>query len=198
MNQPIRNETRMLIIFICLAVLWVGPFVLLSAQPGDKPQKDEEFNRKRHLFFLTDNNLFDGRMLLKMKDKIGLTGKQEERIENLLLGHEAFSIRNSGEIKIKELQFAASLKTGKTDRKEMEMYIREISKAKTNLIVHYMNYLLDVRDVLTPQQLETLKQMKEQEKSAIRQREKQKKRKESIHQHFPVGKRRMKFLLIFG
>jgi Spy/CpxP family protein refolding chaperone len=92
-----------------------------------------------------------------------LTGKQEERIENLMLRHEAFSIRNSGEIKIKELQFAAYLKTGKTDRKEMGMYIREISRVKTNLIVHYMNYLLDVRDVLTPQQLETLKQMKKQE-----------------------------------
>ena len=180
MNQPIRNETRMLIIFICLAVFCVGPFVLLSAQPGDRPQKDEAFKRKRHLFFLTDNNLFDGRVLLKMKEKIGLTGKQEERIENLMLGHEAFSIRNSGEIKIKELQFAAYLKAGKTDRKEMEMYIREISQAKTNLIVHYMNYLLDVRDVLTPQQLETLKQMKEQEKNAIRQREKQKNKKKGV------------------
>jgi Spy/CpxP family protein refolding chaperone len=180
MNQPIKNETRKLIVFICLAVFCVGPFVLLSAQPGDKSQKDEEFKRKRHLFFLTGNNLFDGRMLLKMKDKIGLTEKQEERIENLILGHEAVSIRNSGEIKIKELQFAAYLKTGKTDRKEMEMYIREISKEKTNLIVHYMNYLLDVRDVLTPQQLETLKQMKEQEKNAIRQREKQKNKKKGV------------------
>jgi Spy/CpxP family protein refolding chaperone len=159
----------------------VGPLVLLSAQPGDKPQKDEVFKRKRHLFFLTDNNLIDGRMLLKIKDKIGLTGKQEERIENLMLEHEAFSIRNSGEIKIKELQFAAYLKTGKTDRKEMEMVIREISKIKTNLIVHYMNYLLDVRDVLTPRQLETLKQMKEKKKAEIRKREKQKSKKEGEH-----------------
>jgi Spy/CpxP family protein refolding chaperone len=164
MNQPIRNKTRMLIIFICLAVFCVGPFLLLSTQPEDKPQKDGAFKRKRHLFFLTDNNLFDGRVLLKMKDKIGLTGEQEERIENLMLRHETFSIRNSGEIKIKELQFAAYLKTGKTDRKEMEMYIREISGIKTNLIVHYMNYLLDVRDLLTPQQLETLKQMRVQKK----------------------------------
>jgi hypothetical protein len=62
MNQPIRNATRMLIIFICLVVFCLGPFVLLNAQPEDKPQKDEAFKRKRHLFFLTDNNLFDGRM----------------------------------------------------------------------------------------------------------------------------------------
>jgi Spy/CpxP family protein refolding chaperone len=164
MNHPIGNENRMLIIFICLVLLCVGPIVLLNAQQKDKPQKDEVFKRKRHLFFLTDNNLFDGRRLLKIKDKIVLTREQVEKIENLMLEHEAFSIQNSGKIKIKELQFAAYLKTGKTDRKEMEAYIREISKEKTNLIVHYMNYLLDVRDVLTPQQLETLKQMKEQEK----------------------------------
>jgi Spy/CpxP family protein refolding chaperone len=164
MKQSIRNEIRILIIFIYLAVMCVGPSVLLSAQAKDKHQKSEAFKRKRHFFFLTDNNLIDGRRLLIMKDKIGLTGKQEERIENLMLKHEAFSIRNSGEIKIKELQLAAYLKKGKTDRKEMELYIREISNIKTNFIVHYMNYLLDVREVLTPQQLETLKQLREQEK----------------------------------
>jgi Spy/CpxP family protein refolding chaperone len=163
MKQSIKNEIRILMIFIYLAVICVGPLVL-SAQPKDRHQKDEAFKRKRHFFFLTDNNLIDGRKLLKMKDKIGLTGKQAERIENLMLKHEAVSIRNSGEIKIKELQLAAYLKKGNTDRKEMELYIREISKIKTNFIVYYMNYLLDVRDVLTPQQLETLKQLREQEK----------------------------------
>jgi len=173
MNRAIGNKTGMLIIIICLAVCCPGPLVLLNAQQENQPQEDEAFNHERHLFFLTDNNLFDGRMLLKIKDKIGLTGKQEEKIENLMLEHEAFSIRNSGEIKIKELRFTVYLKAGKTDRKEMEMYIREISKIKTNLIVHYLNYLLDVRDVLTSQQLETLKQIKEQEKNAIPQREPQ-------------------------
>ena len=177
MNQSKAKETRIMIIFMCLVVMCVGAFVLLNARQEDKPLEDEAFNRRRHLFFLTDNNLFDGRMLLRIKDKIGLTGKQEEKIENLMLEHEAFSIRNSGEIKIKELQFAAYLEAGKTDRKEVEMYIREISKIKTNLIVHYMNYLLDVREVLTPQQLETLKQMKEQENDAIRQREREKDKK---------------------
>jgi Spy/CpxP family protein refolding chaperone len=177
MNQSKRKEKRIMIIFMCLVVMCVGAFVLLNARQEDKPLEDEAFNRRRHLFFLTDNNLFDGRMLLRIKDKIGLTGKQEEKIENFMLEHEAFSIRNSGEIKIKELQFAAYLEAGKTDRKEVEMYIREISKIKTNLIVHYMNYLLDVREVLTPQQLETLKQMKEQENDAIRQREREKDKK---------------------
>ena len=164
MKQSRRNEIRILMIFIYLAVMCVGPSVLLNAHPRDRHQKDEAFKRRRHFFFLTDNNLIDGRRLLIMKDKIGLTGKQEERIENLMLKHEAFSIRNSGEIKIKELQLAAYLKKGKTDRKEVELYIREISSIKTNLIVHYMNYLLDVREVLTLQQLETLKQLREQEK----------------------------------
>ncbi|MGD2088822.1 MAG: hypothetical protein PVH61_21765 [Candidatus Aminicenantes bacterium] len=164
MNQPIRNKTRMMIFFICLVVLCAGPFVLVNAQPQDRPGKDQAFKRKRHLSFLTNNNLFDGRLLLRIKDKIGLTRKQEERIENLMLEHEAFTIRNSGEIKIKELQLAAYLKKGKTDRNQMEMYIREISRIKTNLIVKYMNYLLDLRDLLTPQQLETIKRMKAEKK----------------------------------
>jgi hypothetical protein len=154
------------IILVCLAVLCLGPFVLLSIPPGDKEYKDKAFNQTRHLFFLKENSLYDGRMLLELKGKIALTRKQEDKIENLMLKHEAFSIRNSAEIKIKELQFAAYLKTNKVDRKEMETYIQEISREKTDLIIHYLNYLLDLKGLLTPQQLQILKEIKNQDKKS--------------------------------
>ncbi|UCH94048.1 MAG: hypothetical protein JSV88_27795 [Candidatus Aminicenantes bacterium] len=162
MNQRRRNRMRMMAM-ICLAVLCVN-FVLLSSQSERIPKKDKAVKRMKHLFFLAEANLFDGRWLLEMKTKVGLTREQQEKIEDLMLKHEAFSIQNSAEIKIKEVRFAAYLKTGKMDRKEMEKHIREISREKTNLIVSYINYLLDVRNVLTSQQLETLRQMKEQKK----------------------------------
>jgi hypothetical protein len=125
--------------------------------------KEETLREIKHLFFLGENNLYDGRLLLDLKDKIALTKQQEEKIEGLMLAHEAFVIRNSAEIKIKELRFAFYLKSkeGEVDRKEMAQYIREISKEKTDLIVHYMNYLLDLRELLTPEQLETLGKLRE-------------------------------------
>ena len=157
MNQPIRNETRLIAIGICLLVLGVMPLVLSAVGQGPGT----------HSFFLTESNLFDGRWLLEKKDKIALTRAQEEKIENLMLAHEAFSIRCTAEIKIKELQFAAYLKTGKIDRKEIEKHIREIGKEKTNLIVDHLNYLLDLRNLLTNRQIETLMQIKEQKKPEI-------------------------------
>ena len=46
------------------------------------------------------------------------------------------------------------------DRKEVEKHIRQISKIKTDMIVDYMNYLLDVKEILTPAQREKIKQLK--------------------------------------
>ncbi len=152
-----------MIILIGLAVIGVTLLPFLSAQEGEEPGRSEVFNHIKHLAFLEGANLCDGRHLLELKDKIGLTREQEEKIENLVMLHEAFSIRNSAEIKVKELRFAAYLKSGKMNRNEIGSHIREISKEKTDLIIHGVNYLLDVRSLLTPHQLETLAQMKKKQ-----------------------------------
>lgn len=164
MNHALKNKTGIMIGLICLTVLCAIPVVVFSFQGDRNVYEDRTIKRINHFFFLTNNNLFNGRWLLGIKDTINLTKEQEEKIENLMLGHEEFSIRNSAEIKIKELRFAAYLKKKKTDRKEIEAHVREISNVKTNLIVNYINYLLDVRSILTPRQLEILKQIKEQKK----------------------------------
>jgi Spy/CpxP family protein refolding chaperone len=126
-------------------------------------------NSHRHAeiaVFLAESNLYDARLILKMKDEIGLTEKQEEKIEDIMLVHEAFLIRNSAEIKIKELRFATYLKSqpGEMDRRQVEKYIREISKEKTDLIVHCMNYLLDLKEILTPTQLKKMAEIRKKVK----------------------------------
>jgi Spy/CpxP family protein refolding chaperone len=162
-NQPAAIN----VLILLLAVLGVNPAIYCRDYRRAQSPKNERPERLMHFLFLADSNLVDGRRLLEVKDKIGLTPEQEEKIENLVLEQEALNIRSSAEIKIKEMRFATSLGAGKMDRKEMETYIREISAAKTRLIVNYINYLLDVRDLLTPRQLEILRQIKVKRKSSI-------------------------------
>ncbi len=139
-----------------------------SEDPRGSREKMETLKHMRIAFFMTENKLYDGRIILFAKGKIGLTQKQEEKIEDLMLDHEAFSIRNSGEIKIRELRFASYLKSerGKIGREEVGKRIREISEIKTRLIIHYMNHLLDLKAVLTPGQLQKLAALQEKFKKS--------------------------------
>ena len=157
------------IVVTVFGLLGLCMFLAASAgeeEPAISPNQESGHHLKQFLR-LAEANLFDGRLLLTIKEKIGLSDKQVEQIENLVLEHEASSIRNSAEIKIKEARFATFLKSGKMDRKEMEKHIRDISSEKTNLIVDYMNYLLDVRALLTPQQVQTLEQLKAEKKQSV-------------------------------
>lgn len=159
---------------ICFAIVIIGMVPLshysLRAQSTshmstDVKQKTKRFKRA---FFMAENDLFDGRVVLKYKDKLSLTKEQEKKIQEKMLDHESFSIRNSAEIKIKELRFASYLKSNTIDREKVARFIRDISSAKTDLIVDYLNYVLDVKAILTPKQLEILKESREKLKKRFK------------------------------
>jgi Spy/CpxP family protein refolding chaperone len=123
------------------------------------PTKEERISKRRTSYF-KDSNLFDGHTVLKWKEEINLTAAQQEKIENIMLSHKDFFLRSSAEIKMKELQCATYLKSKETDRKVIEKLVREISAARTEVILSYLNYLLDVKELLTPSQVEKLKAIK--------------------------------------
>lgn len=154
------SKYKFLIVLLFLAGLSV------NAHPGDHSEK-KDIKRLKTLFFMAENDLYDGRLILKVKDKIELTKEQEEKIQNLMLDHEAFTIRSGAEIKILELRFASYLKSGsgEMDRKQVAAYIREISTKKTDLIVHYMNHLLDLKEILTPEQVQKMAEIREKMKT---------------------------------
>jgi hypothetical protein len=150
-------------VILAIVLFFQVPALLSQEHPADEIQRPAELP-----LLLAASNLYDGRMVLGKKDKLGLTPGQEEKIESLMLDYESFSIRNSAEIKIKEFQFVNYLQSKgfDVDRKEMERHVLEISKIKTDMIVKYIDYLLDVRILLTSRQLEILKQFMEQEKKS--------------------------------
>lgn len=178
-SKHTRVYGRMVTLF--LIILFFQPALTVFPVDKNKKEREDTLRQVKHLLFLSKNNLYDGRLLLQLKDKIGLTEEQEKKIEDLMLEHEAFSIRNSAEIKIKELQFASYLKSKekKIDRKQMERRIREISSEKTTMIIHYMNYLLDLRELLTPQQMEILRQLRNRKLQDIKEKHKKRKREDT-------------------
>jgi len=159
------------IIFLLLMVLLLGSAT--QAQDG-KRLRPNLLNNLRFGLYMAENNLFEARFILRLKGEIGLTAQQEQKIENLMLAYEETAIRRGSDIKVLELKFATLLKGNRIDRREMERMAREIGNKRTDLQVGHLNYLLDVRDTLTAEQVQKLEKMKEKFRATMRERMEQK------------------------
>ena len=143
---------------------------LSPAAQADKRLQPNLLNNLRFGLYMAENNLFEARLVLRLKNEIGLSAPQEQKIENLMLAYEESAIRRGSDVKVLELKFASLLKGNRIDRREMEKQAREIGKLKTDLQVGHLNYLLDVRDILTAEQVQKLDKMKEKFRGTMRER----------------------------
>jgi Spy/CpxP family protein refolding chaperone len=126
------------------------------------------FDNLRFGLHMAENNLFEARFILRLKGELGLTPAQEQRIGDLMLAHEEAAIRRSSDIKVLELKFASLLKGNRIDRREMEKMARDIGARKTDLQVDHLNYLLDLRDTLTAEQLQKIEKLKKEIAERVR------------------------------
>lgn len=157
------------ITFLLLMVLLLGS--LAQARPQDNQRlRPNMLKNLRFGLYMAENNLFEARFILRLKSEIGLTAQQEQKIEDMMLAYEERAIRNGSDIKVLELKFAALLRGNRIDRREMEKMAREVGKMKTDLQVGHLNYLLDVRDTLTPEQVQKLEKMKEKFRGMLHDR----------------------------
>jgi Spy/CpxP family protein refolding chaperone len=154
-------------IFLLVLILLLG--TMSQAQDG-KRLKPNMLNSMRFGLTMAENNLFEARFILRLKSEIGLAAAQEQKIENMMLAYKESAIRHGSDIKVLELKFASLLKPNRIDRREMEKLAREIGKMKTDLQVGHLNYLLDVRDTLTPEQIQKLEKMKDKFRGEMRER----------------------------
>ena len=129
--------TKIIVIFLTILFILFS-FLFLNATH----QNDHLKNQFKIGFYMADKNLFDAYFILKVKDKIGLNEKQENKIENIVLSFRESSIRKNAEIKIKELRLASYLKSEKIDRKYIERVVREISKMKETIKVNIFRFRL--------------------------------------------------------
>ena len=131
--------------------------------------------------FYEQQNLFDGRFVLNFKESIQLSTIQGKQIEKQMILFEESSISRCAEIKIWELHLASYIRSEKIDRNEVEKLIREINKNRTTLSIAYLNYLLDIKSILTAAQIDRLKQIKNQ----LQQKKRNENRQYRRNEHLP-------------
>lgn len=119
----------------------------------------------RHMKYglrMAERNLLSARMLLKMKDDIGLDADQVVKIEKLQELQEEVTIKRTADIKALELKLNSSLKEKKVNRAKVEKQIREIAALRTDMMVEHIDHLLDLKELLTGEQLVKIDRLKKE------------------------------------
>ncbi|MDQ1351347.1 MAG: hypothetical protein QG657_1649 [Acidobacteriota bacterium] len=148
---------KKIIILAITGLMLVTAYLTLGAQM--MPQRMME--HARFGIMLVDKNLFPAPMLLKHKDEIGLTAEQVSKIEKMQAEQQEIFIKKQAESNVKELKLSTYLKEDKIDRGKLESMIQEIGKMRTDLQVQHINQLLDLRDLLTAEQLKKIDALKQ-------------------------------------
>ncbi len=144
-------------VFTLVMILLLGA---MAPAQSDRRMRPGLVNSLRFGLHMAEDNLFEARFILHQKGELGLSAPQQKKIEDLMLAYEEGAIRAGSDIKVLELKFATLLRSAGVDRREMERQARAIGGKRTDLQVNHLNYLLDVRAVLTPEQVQKLEKMK--------------------------------------
>lgn len=137
-------------------------FMLLVCGTNLEAENGWGGQRMRHGIRMAEQNLFPVHMLLRFKAEIGLTDAQVKEIEKIQVKHHELAIKQSSEMKLKGLKLGTLLKEEKVNRSAMEKIIREIGMMRTNLSIERLHFMLDVKNVLSKEQIQKIEELKKE------------------------------------
>ena len=170
-----------------LALIATSPFVVAQgpppegAGPDDGPQRGQEVDRRRagemrprfarHADFRGDSWMGPGmhrhgdfglaRLVAnpEIRQRLGISSEQAAKIRQQELDFRKAQIRNRAEHEVKRLELAELLEAEKPDRTMIDKKLREISDTQFAAEKSRIDHRLVMREALTPEQREKLKQM---------------------------------------
>lgn len=145
------------IIFLTITMLIVSVFTYAQ---GHGPMDRKMLKHAGFRIMMAEKNLLPANVLLKFKDEIGLTPDQVNKISKMQDGFKEATIKKQADIKILELKLESYMKEEKIDRAKMEKMIRDIGKMRTDFQIEHINYLLDLKNILTPEQVKKIDEFK--------------------------------------
>lgn len=88
----------------------------------------------------------------RVRTMLGITDQQADSLHKLVLDTETFTITTGAAIAVDSLELRELLRADKPDRAAVKSKGDEISKATSDLISHYLDAVLDAKQILTPEQ----------------------------------------------
>jgi Spy/CpxP family protein refolding chaperone len=114
----------------------------------------------RQGFGMVDNNMIRGQMLLRLKTELKLTDDQVKKIEKMSFNFQESVIKRMADTKIMEIKLANYLRGDKINRKTVEKMIKDIAMMKADMQIDRIYHFLDIKSVLTPEQIKKAEELK--------------------------------------
>ncbi len=174
-------------LLVGLALVATSPFVAAQgpppggAGPDDGPQRSREVDRRwggemrprfaHHAEFRGDGWMRPGmhrhgefglaRLVAnpEIRQRLGISSEQAAKIRQQELDFRKAQIRNRADHEVKRLELAELLEAEKPDRTMIDKKLREISETQFAAEKSRIDHRLAMREALTPEQREKLKQM---------------------------------------
>lgn len=103
---------------------------------------------------------FNPKMLMHAADMLELDDETRKRIKDLVYDSEKAGIELRARVKAAELELHRALDAEAPDRSEVMKRVEEVGTLKVEMQKHRFGLMLDVRGLLTPEQVRKLKTMR--------------------------------------
>ena len=95
----------------------------------------------------------------RVRERLGITPEQASKIRQEEMGFRKAQIRNRADLEVERLELAELLAADHPDRTAIDKKLREISNAQLAVEKSRIDHRLALREALTPEQRDKLKQM---------------------------------------
>lgn len=92
----------------------------------------------------------------RVRTMVGISDQQADSLRKIILDTETYTITTGAAIAVNSLELRELLRADKPDRAVVTSKGDEISKATSGLISHYLDAILAVKTILTPEQQEMI------------------------------------------
>jgi Spy/CpxP family protein refolding chaperone len=153
-------------LLVVAVMLVLSAVLLLSAQAGFRGQGQGRGRQIQGM--IASPNFIPVRLLLKAKDKIGLSAEQEKKLIAMMDNHEQWAIKFRADMEIQALKLRSSLEAEQVNLKDAEGLIRAQADMRAEMQIARLHFQLDVKAVLTAEQLEKLAELKKEFRANVR------------------------------
>lgn len=99
-------------------------------------------------------------MLLALQEELGLSEQQVESINAIRSDYAKTRIEMDSKIRLQRLEMEELLNEDNINRKKIETVLSRLGTLKTQSEISFVHHLLDLREILTPEQVAKLETIK--------------------------------------
>ena len=157
---------RLIVLVVTVMLAWGMGFSQEHRTRENRDRGPGMMPHMNHGLQMAERNLYSPRMLLRVANEIGLSEAQVSQIRTMDRKHQESMVKSVAESRIRGIKLKALFDSDKVDRKALEKAVRSVSDSWTEIRLARINHLLDVRNLLTSEQIKKI----DEGKHALRRR----------------------------